>query len=117
MTLTAAFLGGAALFFLCFAAIFNGSWLLLLLFLLGYAVAGALGAWVGNVPPKLFAVVLSAPAAPWVLWLFPASIPEAGLVRALLWPALVTLGGVLGWLGGSAILRVGAGPTSKEGAG
>jgi hypothetical protein len=79
ITLAAAFLGGAVLFFLCFAAIFNGSWLLLFLFLLGYAVAGALGAWVGNVPPMLFAVVLGAPAAPWVLWLFPASIREAGL--------------------------------------
>ncbi len=114
LTFGAAFLGGAVLFFLCFAAIFNGSWLLLLLFLLGYAVAGALGAWVGNVPPHLFALALSAPAAPWVLWLFPASLPEAGLARALLWPALVVLGGVLGWLGGSAIARVGRRPASRE---
>jgi hypothetical protein len=114
LTLVAAFLGGAVLFFLCFAAIFNGSWLLLLLFLLGYAVAGALGAWLGHVPPLLFAAVLSAPAAPWVLWLFPASIPEAGLARALLWPALVVLGGILGWLGGIAIVRVGRRTGSKE---
>jgi hypothetical protein len=114
LTLVAAFLGGAVLFFLCFAAIFNGSWSLLLLFLLGYAVAGALGAWLGHVPPMLFAAALSAPAAPWVLWLFPASIPEAGLARALLWPALAALGGVLGWLGGIATVRVGRRTTSKE---
>jgi len=114
LTLVAAFLVGAVLFFLCFAAIFNGSWSLLLLFLLGYAVAGALGAWLGHVPPMLFAAALSAPAAPWVLWLFPASIPEAGFARALLWPALVALGGVLGWLGGIATVRAGRRTTSKE---
>jgi hypothetical protein len=103
LTFGAAFLCGAVLFFLCFAAIFNGSWVLLLLFLLGYALAGALGTWAGDVPPRMLAIVLSGPAAPWVLWLFPASIPEAGLARALLWPGLVVLGGILGWLGGYAI--------------
>ena len=62
----------------------------------------------------LFAAALSAPAAPWVLWLFPASIPEAGFARALLWPALVALGGILGWLGGIATVRAGRRTTSKE---
>jgi hypothetical protein len=113
LSIGAALLCGAVLFFLCFAAIFNGSWVLLLLFLLGYAVAGALGAWVGDATPLMFAVALSAPAAPWVLWLFPASIPEAGLARALLWPGLLVLGGILGWLGGCAIVRVGPRSTAK----
>jgi hypothetical protein len=91
------------LFFLAFAAIFNGSWWLLLFFLLGYAGAGALAVWAGGVAPGPLALVLTAPAVPWVLWLFPASIPEAGFGRALLWPAMVVLMGGLGWLGGKAV--------------
>lgn len=94
---------GAALFFLCFAAIFNGSWPLLLFFLLGYVAAGALGVWAGGAAPAHLALVLVAPAVPWVLWLFPASVPEAGLLRALLWPALVAVMGGAGWLGGKAV--------------
>jgi hypothetical protein len=103
LTYTGAVLGGAVLFFLSFAAIFNGSWPLLLFFLLCYAGAGAIGVAVGGVAPAPLAIALSAPAVPWVLWLFPASIPEAGLVRALLWPALAVLMSGLGWLGGKAV--------------
>jgi hypothetical protein len=80
----AAFVSGAALFFLCFAAIFNGSWPLLV------------------VP---LALTLAAPAVPWVLWLFPASVSEAGLLRALLWPGLAAATGGLAWLGASATAR------------
>jgi hypothetical protein len=101
----AAFVSGAALFFLCFAAIFNGSWPLLLVFLLGYAAAGALGVWAGNVPVVPLALTLAAPAVPWVLWLFPASVSEAGLLRGLLWPGLGAATGGLAWLGASATAR------------
>jgi hypothetical protein len=102
LTYGAAFLGGAVLFFLAFAAIFNGSWAMLLLFLLGYAAAGALAVRIGGVAAMPVALVLIAPAAPWLLWLFPASITEAGELRALLWPALVGLMGGLAWVGGKA---------------
>lgn len=97
-----ALLGGAVLFFLCFAAIFNGSWPLLLCFLLCYAVAGALGVRAGGVKPVPLAMTLAAPTVPWVLWLFPASIPEAGVLRALLWPGLGLVVAGLAWLGGTA---------------
>ncbi len=107
-TYGAAFLGGAVLFFLIFAAIFNGSWVLLIFFLLCYAGAGALAVWAAGIAPAPAAVVLTAPAVPWILWLFPASIPEAGLARALLWPALVIVAGCLGWLGGKAVSRAAA---------
>jgi hypothetical protein len=103
LTYGAAFLAGAGLFFLTFAAIFNGSWSLLLFFLVAYVGEGALAVWVGHVAPGSLALALAAPGVPWVLWLFPASIPEAGLGRALLWPALVVLIAVLGWLGGKAV--------------
>jgi hypothetical protein len=103
LTYGAALLGGAVLFFLNFAAIFNGSWVLLLLFLACYAVAGAVGVRAGGVAPLPLTLALIAPAVPWVLWLFPASIPEAGVLRALLWPALVLLMGALGWLGGRSV--------------
>jgi hypothetical protein len=97
-----ALLAGALLFFLSFAAIFNGSWPLLLCFLLGYAAVGALAVWAGDVTPTPLALVLTAPAIPWVAWLFPASIPESGVVRALAWPVLVLIVGGLGWVGGHA---------------
>ena len=100
LTYGMALLGGAVLFFLNFAAIFNGSWSLLLFFLLGYTAAGALGVGVGGVAPAPLALVLAAPAIPWLVWLFPASIAEAGVVRALWWPGLGLLIGGLGWAGG-----------------
>jgi hypothetical protein len=96
------------LFFLNFAAIFNGSWAMLVPFLLCYAVAGAVAVWAGGVAPGPLALVLIAPAVPWVGWLFPASIPEAGVWRALLWPSLVLLMGGLGWLGGTVASVAGA---------
>jgi hypothetical protein len=91
------------LFFLSFAAIFTGSWPLLLLFLLSYAAVGALAVRLGEVRPAPLALVLAAPALPWVLWLLPASIAEDGVLRALLWPGLATLAGGLGWLGGKIV--------------
>ena len=93
---------GAALFFLSFAAVFNGAWPLLLLFVLCYGAAGALGVSVGGIPPAHMATALTAPAVPWVLWLFPASVPEAGLLRAMLWPGLVVIMWGLVWLGGKS---------------
>ncbi|HEX6861475.1 MAG TPA: hypothetical protein VF414_01605 [Thermoanaerobaculia bacterium] len=101
----AAFLAGAVLFFLVFAAAFNGSWTLLAAFLLCYGAAGALTVRLGRVAAAPVALALVAPALPWVLWLFPASIPEAGLARALLWPGLVLVGGGLGWVGGRIAAR------------
>ena len=95
-----ALLGGAVLFFINFAAIFNGSWTFLVFFLLSYMAAGALAVGVGGAAPVPLALVLAAPAIPWVAWLFPASIAEAGVVRALWWPALLLLIAGLGWTGG-----------------
>jgi hypothetical protein len=105
LTYAAVAAAGAALFFMSFGAIFTGSWIMLAFFLLGYAGAGACAVRFGAVRPGTLALLLAVPAVPWVSWLFPASIPEAGLLRALLWPALVLLMGGLGWLGGWAVLR------------
>ena len=110
LTFGAAFLVGVLLFFLAFAAIFNGSWVLLICSLLCYTGAGALAVWAGSVAPAPAAATLAAPGIPWVLWLFPASIPEAGLARALLWPGLVAVAGCLGWLGGKAASRAATRP-------
>ena len=108
LTFVAAFLAGIVLFFLVFAAIFNGSWPLLLLFLLCYAGAGAFGVRYGGVAPAPLALALVASAVPWTLWLFPGSVLEAGVLRALLWPGLVVLMGILAWAGGAAAARAGA---------
>src|SRR4051794_6961986 len=105
---------GAALFFLIFAAVFNGIWSLLILFLLGYAVAGFLGAWIGGVSPSPLAMSLSLPIVPWVLWLFPASIPEAGFLRALWWPGLALAAYLLSWLGGIIGMRLHTFASSKR---
>jgi hypothetical protein len=102
-------LAGTVLFFLNFAAIFVGSWALLLCFLLCYAAAGALGVRLGGVTPGAAALILAAPAVPWLLWLFPASVAEAGLPRALLWPGIAGIAGGLGWLGGRMAAALGAG--------
>jgi hypothetical protein len=95
-------LSGALLFFLIFGAVFVGSWLLLLVVLLGYAVAGALGVRIGGVAPGSMAIALAAPAVPWVLWLFPAAAAEEGLLRALPWPGLALAAAGAGWFGGKA---------------
>jgi hypothetical protein len=104
-------LAGTVLFFLNFAAIFVGSWALLLCFLLCYAAAGALGVRLGRVTPGAGALILAAPAVPWLLWLFPGSVAEAGLLRALLWPGIAGIAGGLGWLGGWMAAERGAGKT------
>jgi len=105
LTYAAVAAAGAGLFFMSFGAIFTGSWTMLGFLLLGYAGVGACAVQVGAVRPGMVALLLAVPAVPWVSWLFPASIPEAGLPRALLWPALVLLMGGLGWLGGRAAIR------------
>ena len=94
------FVAGVVLFFLSFGAVFTGAWPLLILFVLAYAGAGALGVRLGEADPAVLAATLALPSVPWLLWLFPASIPEAGVVRALLWPALALVVWVLAWLGG-----------------
>jgi hypothetical protein len=96
---------GAALFFLIFAAVFNGVWSLLILFLLGYAVVGFLGVRKGGASPSPLALSLILPAVPWVLWIFPASIREAGILRALWWPGFALFGYLLAWLGGIMAVR------------
>ena len=101
-------LAGAALFFLVFAAVFNGLWLLLILFVLMYGLAGAGGVAFGKARPQTIALALIAPALPWLLWLFPASIPEAGLFRAMLWPASVAILFSLAWLGGWIVAGIAA---------
>jgi hypothetical protein len=105
LTYAAAVAAGAGLFFLCFGAIFTGSWTLLVLILLCYAAAGAGAVRVGGVRPATVALLLVLPAVPWVTWLFPASVPESGLLRASLWPGLVALMGGLAWLGGLVVRR------------
>jgi hypothetical protein len=96
---------GTALFFVIFAAVFNGILSLLFLFLLGYALAGFLGVRKGRVSPSPLAVSLTLPAVPWILWLFPASIPESGFLRALWWPGLALVAYLLAWLGGIIAVR------------
>jgi hypothetical protein len=96
---------GAALFFLIFAAVFNGVWSLLIFFLLGYAVVGFLGVRKGRVSPSPLAMSLILPAVPWILWLFPASISEAGFLRALWWPGLALFAYLLAWVGGIIAVR------------
>lgn len=95
-------LSGALLFFLIFGAVFVSSWLSLLVVLLGYAAAGALGVRTGGVAPRSMALTLAAPAVPWVLWLFPAAAAEEGLLRALPWPGLALVAAGAGWVGGKA---------------
>ena len=102
LTCVAVVAAGAGLFFLIFGAIFNGLWPLLMVFLLCYSGVGAAAVRFGRVRPTLVALLAVLPAVPWVSWLFPASIPEAGLLRASLWPALVLLMAGLAWMGGRA---------------
>ncbi|HVL17452.1 MAG TPA: hypothetical protein VM387_05635 [Gemmatimonadales bacterium] len=105
LTYLAVVAAGAGLFFLIFGAIFNGLWSLLAIFLLCYLGVGAAAVRIGGVRPMPAALLAVLPALPWVTWLFPASIPEAGLLRASLWPALVLLMGGLAWMGGRVARR------------
>lgn len=95
---------GAVLFFLCFAAVFSGIWLLLLLSVLCFAGFGALGVAKGSVSPFAMAIALTLPAVPWVLWLTPVAIAEAGL-RGLLWPAMAIAVFSLSYFGGFFMSR------------
>ncbi len=91
---------GALLFFLAFAAVFNGVWTLLIAFVVSFGPVGAAGVRWGSVSPSRMSAAVMAPAAWWLSWLSPASIAEAGLLRALLWPGLA--GAMFGccWIGG-----------------
>ena len=93
------------MFFLCFAAIFNGLPILLSFFVLGFGLGGVLLAQYGGLRPLHAAAALSAPAVPWVLWLWPASIPEAGWLRASLWPLMLCVVFALGYAG-AALARL-----------
>jgi hypothetical protein len=104
-TYVLAVVSGTVLFFLIFGAVFVGAWPLLIVFLLCYMAAGAVGVRKGNVSPASIALALAAPSVPWVLWLFPASVAEEGLVRALPWPGLAVAIMALAWLGGTAAAR------------
>lgn len=97
-------LGGSLLFFLCFAAIFAGVWLMILLVFGGFAFLGALGVAKSSASPAAMAMALALPALPWVLWLTPATLAEAG-VRGLLWLALLALAYVTAYLGGHVVAR------------
>ena len=104
LSLSLGLLGGALLFFLCFAAIFTGVWLVGLFALGGFAALGALGVAKSSASPTAMAVALAFPALPWVLWLTPAAVAEAG-VRGLLWPAMLVLVYLLAYLGGYLAAR------------
>lgn len=104
LSLALGFLGGALLFFLCFAAIFTGVWLVFVLSLVGFACFGALGVAKSSASPTAMAVALAVPALPWVLWLTPATFAEAG-ARGLLWLALLVLVYLFAYLGGYVVAR------------
>lgn len=90
---------GALLFFLCFGAIFAGSAPLLLLFLTGFFLAGYLLARRSPLSPRAISFSLALPVGPWALQFGVASIPEAGVLRALLWPLGLAMVLALGFLG------------------
>ena len=71
------------------AALFNGVFFLLLLFLPAYALSGALLAWFFRLPPVHAALSLVGSALPWVAWLWPATISSSGWLTSLVWPALI----------------------------
>ncbi len=97
---------GATLSFLVFAAVFNGLWPLLTLGVLSYPIAAALAVKLGNSRPVFVATALVCPTLPWLLWLFPASMAEVGILRASLWPASVGGMFLLAWLAGALIARI-----------
>jgi hypothetical protein len=115
LCLSLGFGGGALLFFLCFAAIFTGVWPVVLVVLAGFAFFGALGVAKSSASPAAMAVALAFPAVPWVLWLTPAAIAEAG-VRGLLWPALLVMVFLLAYLGGFLVARRRPRPLTQRGA-
>lgn len=106
VTLVLSAAAGAVLFFVAFAAVFNGLWPVLLLVIGSYSVAGAVAVSATRTRPLFVACALVAPALPWLAWLFPASIPEAGLLRASLWPLAVGIAFLLAWGGGLVAARV-----------
>ena len=93
------FLAGLLWFFLSFAALFNGVFFLLLLFLPAYALSGALLVWLFRLPPVHAAIALVGSALPWVAWLWPATISSSGWLTSLVWPAFVAVAFGLGLLG------------------
>lgn len=82
-------LTGMLWFFLCFAALFNGVFFLLLMFVPAYALSGAFLVWLFRLPPFYAALSLVGSALPWVAWLWPATISSSGWLKSLVWPAFV----------------------------
>jgi hypothetical protein len=103
--LVAGLLAGSVLFFLCFAAIFNGMNRALVVCLGGYLLAGAASQRLAAVRPLSMAAVLSAPAIPWVLLFGYALIEEVGATRAAIWPVGAALAFCLAWVGGELAVR------------
>jgi len=99
---------GAILFSVVFAAAFNGSWPLAIFAALAYGISAALAVGLGGARPLWGAVALLCPALPWLLWLFPASISEAGWLQASLGPASVLFLFLLAWLTGTVSARYAA---------
>ncbi len=82
-------LAGFLWFFLSFAAMFNGVFVFLLFLPPAYALSGSLLVWLFRLPPIHAAFSLVGPALPWVAWLWPATISSSGLLKSLVWPALL----------------------------
>lgn len=105
LALAACLSAGSVLFFLMFGAIFSGLWSLMIATALLYVAAGAVGASVGRINARPVVTALIAPSVPVVLWLFAASVSEAGLARASLWPlGTVVLAG-LAWVGAALAVQ------------
>jgi hypothetical protein len=97
---------GCGLFFMAFASVFNGLWALLIVCLVCYPGVAVVAVGLGRARPVPVAVALVSPTLPWLLWLLPAAIVEAGLLRAAVWPLAVGLVFVLAWLAGWIVARL-----------
>ncbi|MBS0171550.1 MAG: hypothetical protein JSR62_14460 [Nitrospira sp.] len=109
------FLVGLIWFFLSFAALFNGVFLLLLLIVPAYVCSGGLLAWLFRLPPLHAALSLVGSALPWVVWLWPATISSSGWLKSLVWPAFVGTAFGMSLLGARlAAARRGRTPTQSD---
>jgi hypothetical protein len=106
IAVVASVLAGTGLFVLLFGAVFSGLWVVTAGAALLYGLAAAVAVRAGGVSAQSAAAALVAPAVPWVLWLFPASIPEAGWLRASLWPGTLLALFAIAWAGGAHAARL-----------
>jgi hypothetical protein len=109
--------GGGLLFYFAFAAIFNGVWPLMVVFVMCFAPAGALGVAFGGMTPKAMGMALALPLLPWIGFLLPATMRSSGVWKGLFWIALVGVIYGLGWLGGVLVAKRRAGVAALVGAG